>query len=326
MKAIIQIIAVLMTIHFGAVEAIAQSARKSAPENREKRVSTQRSNRSLNSSSKSKKSNAVHSQPRNRSNSHVKQSRSAKINNSKSTARVNEGNQSYKGKSINPSKRRTVHNDKNEKVSTTNRHNPRSTYKAPKHNSRVGKTYRNPRSSRSVSKSHNARTNGSYNSTTVSRRYYPAKKVQIHVHPKTYHGSYRVLYYPSHREIVWTRRMYRDYADLYPGYRWRYPIGYRINTISAFDARYNIGEVSRVYGRVYGTWYNRQTGDLLLFFGGEFPYQNFTMVVPKSVARKYSWRPEKFFLGQHVMATGLITSFEGKPEMIIKRRHQLDVY
>ena len=120
--------------------------------------------------------------------------------------------------------------------------------------------------------------------------------------------------------------MHRYYADMYPGYIWRYNVGYHIHTISAFDAKFNVGEVARVYGRVYGTWYNNETDDLLLFFGGEFPYQEFTMIVPGKIARRFNWRPERYFLGQHVFATGLVSSFEGKPEMIIKKKQQLEVY
>ncbi len=120
--------------------------------------------------------------------------------------------------------------------------------------------------------------------------------------------------------------MYRDYHRWYPEFHWRYNYGHRIQTISVFDAQYNLGEVAMVYGRVYATWFNKETDDLLLFFGGEYPSQAFTMVVPGNVARRYSWRPERYFLGQHISATGLITSFEGRAEMLVKKRSQLDVY
>jgi len=143
----------------------------------------------------------------------------------------------------------------------------------------------------------------------------------------TYRGNYRALYYPRYSDIIWSRSMHRHYVGLYPHYTgWHYNWGYRIQTMSVFDASYNVGEIARVYGRVYGTWYNRETDDLLLFFGGEYPVQTFTMVVPGNVARRYSWRPERYFLGQHISATGLITMFEGKAEMVLKKRAQLDVY
>jgi hypothetical protein len=223
-------------------------------------------------------------------------------------------------------KRGTPHNEQNRKSSTTNHHNPKSDYRAPNTTVNAGKTYVDPkqRTTKVVQKPAPVVTH--HQTGNVHKGYYPAKRVKVHVHPVTYHHNYRALYYPAHREIIWTNRMHRYYVGLYPNYTWRYPVGYHIQTISAFETRYNIGEVARVYGRVYATWHNRETDDLLLFFGGGFPYQEFTMVVPGNIARRFNWRPERYFPGQHIFATGLITSFEGKPEMVIKKRSQLEVY
>ena len=148
----------------------------------------------------------------------------------------------------------------------------------------------------------------------------------MNIHYDTYHHHYHVLYRPTFHEIYWTRNMYRDYSRWYPDYRWDYRYGYRIHTISVFDARYRLGEVAYVYGRVYATWYNRETDDYLLFFGGDFPNHQFTVVLPGDVARKYSWRPERFFLGEHIMVNGLITTFDGIPEIVVKNKRQLDLY
>ena len=155
---------------------------------------------------------------------------------------------------------------------------------------------------------------------------YPSSNVKIHYHHNTYVNRYHVLYYPTYGEIYWSRRMYRDYLRWYPGYRWTYNYGYRIQTLSVWDAKFNLGEVAMVYGRVYASWYNNETDDYLLFFGGDFPRQQFTAVVPGHIARKFSWRPERYFLGEHVTITGLITSFDGSPEIVIKNRSQLSLY
>ena len=120
--------------------------------------------------------------------------------------------------------------------------------------------------------------------------------------------------------------MRRHYLSIYPNYNWRYHYGYRLQTMSVWDARYNIGEIARVYGRVYATWYNHDTDQLLLFFGGEYPYQEFTVVLPGRIARRFSWRPERFFLGEHLTITGLITTFDGIPEIIVKNKRQLGIY
>jgi hypothetical protein len=155
---------------------------------------------------------------------------------------------------------------------------------------------------------------------------YPIHKVKIHYHHDTYLHNYNVLYYPSYTNIYWTRHMYRNYRKWYPDFYWNYNYGHRIQTISVFDAKYNLGEVAMVYGRVYATWHNKETDDFLLFFGGNFPYQAFTVVLPGHVARKYSWRPQRFFLGEHITATGLITTFDGSPEMVVKNKRQINLY
>jgi len=155
---------------------------------------------------------------------------------------------------------------------------------------------------------------------------YPTRKVNIHYHHDTYVNHYHVLYYPSYGNIYWTRNMYHDYNRWYPGFRWNYNYGYRIQSISVFDAKYNMGEVAMVYGRVYATWYNKETDDYLLFFGGDYPYQQFSVVIPGHVAHKFSWRPERYFLGEHITVTGLITTFDGSPEIVVKNKRQLDLY
>lgn len=210
-------------------------------------------------------------------------------------------------------------NKANKPVSMTTTKNPRSTYRKP---NKV--TTSNTRYSAPVkTKYHN---NRAYYGGHHYHYAYPTSKVKIHYHHNTYLNNYGVLYYPAYGNIYWTRSMYRNYYKWYPGFHWNYSYGHRIQTISVWDVKYNLGEVAMVYGRVYATWYNNETDDFLLFFGGDFPYQQFTAVVPGYIARKYSWRPEKFFLGEHVTITGLITTFDGSPEIVIKNRRQLSLY
>lgn len=199
-------------------------------------------------------------------------------------------------------------------VSISTPNNPRSTYRSPR-----STVYATPNR---VNKYSTKRYYGGHHYHYV----YPTRRVKIHYHYDTYIHNYHVLYYPTYRDIYWTRHMYRNYARWYPGYTWRYNWGYRINTISVFEAKFNLGEVAMVYGRVYATWYNAETNDYLLFFGGDFPDQQFTVVLPGRVARRFSWRPERFFLGQHITVTGLITTFDGIPEIIVKNKRQIGLY
>ena len=213
---------------------------------------------------------------------------------------------------------RTVQNSR-KPVSITTSNNPRSTYR--KADSRVHTT-RSVSSHRRTNKYTSERYYGGHHYHYV----YPTRKVKYHYHYDTYVHNYHVLYYPTYTNIYWTRHMYRDYRRWYPEYHWRYNYGYRIQTISIFDAKYNLGEVAMVYGRVYATWYNKETDDYLLFFGGDYPYQQFTVVLPGRVARRFTWRPERYFLGEHLTVTGLITTFDGIPEIIVKNKRQLGLY
>lgn len=353
----------LIAMTIGTLAASAQSAQRGTPHNNQQRKSTPamkssaQRDKAVKSNSKSRqgstassarknnvqRSTATRQEPNRQVTSRTSERKS---NVQRSTATRQEPNRqvnsrsttqkakAYRGnnnRSSSPSssQRNATLKNSNRKVSTTTRNNPKSDYRSPSRSVNAGKTHLDPKP-RATQANRNPHVvvnrNNNSHSSVHKRYYYPSKKVKMHVHPTTYHNHYRVMYYPAHREIIWTNRMYRYYVDLYPGYIWRYDIGYHIQTISAFETRYNVGEVARVYGRVYATWYNRESDDLLLFFGGEFPHQEFTMVVPGHIARRFNWRPDRYFLGQHILATGLITSYDGNPEMIIRKKSQMDVY
>lgn len=188
------------------------------------------------------------------------------------------------------------------------------------------------RSSRNYSPSRNE-VNATRNVTHYpTHRKYVRTKKHVHVHvrkPKPVH--YRAKHYayrrPVHMNIVWTRNVYREYCVIYPELRrWRYHRGYVVHTISAYDAYYHMGEVRRVYGKVSDTFYAYKTDEYFLYIGARYPYQDFTVVVPGRIARRYHRNPERYFYRNHVEVNGLITSFDGEPEMVIKRPSQLRTY
>jgi hypothetical protein len=143
--------------------------------------------------------------------------------------------------------------------------------------------------------------------------------------------EYRVQHYvyrpPVNVNVYWTHDLHTRYVEIYPMVKqWYYPIGFRIETISAYDAEYYLGEVINVYGRITEVFYSRETDEYFLYFGPYYPYQDFTVVVPGGIARYYSSRPSRFFRNQNVLATGLITSFEGNPEMVVRDPNQFNIY
>lgn len=121
--------------------------------------------------------------------------------------------------------------------------------------------------------------------------------------------------------------MYHNYSSWYPNYNlWYYPYGYRIHTISAYDAYNYIGEIARIYGRVTEVWYSGETREYYLYIGGPYPYQDFTVIVDYSDARRFSRNPVRYFTDRNITVTGLVSLFEDKPELLVKRHTQIDVY
>jgi hypothetical protein len=121
--------------------------------------------------------------------------------------------------------------------------------------------------------------------------------------------------------------MYYEYCYLYPQFDyWYYPYGYRIQTVSAYDAYHFIGEVARIYGKVSEVWYERQTDEYTLYIGGPYPYQDFSVILTGKHARGFSFRPERYFRNRNITVTGLVSLWDERPEMLIRKRSQIEVY
>ena len=135
---------------------------------------------------------------------------------------------------------------------------------------------------------------------------------------------YRV---PVHIEIIWTPRLIQEYYIMYPSYRhWNIRVGIQLGTISAYDALYHIGEVRRIYGQVFETWYSPETLEYYLYFGAPFPYHDFSVIIPRRLAKRFSYSPLRFFHHKHICVTGLLTLYDNKPEIVIKKRNQINLY
>lgn len=163
------------------------------------------------------------------------------------------------------------------------------------------------------------------------RVYRDRHEINHYYHHNPESRSYRSIHYvyrsPVNINVVWTPVMYRRYREIYPMIKvWYYPVGYRIGTISAYDALFYTGEVMNVYGKVTEVYYSHGTDEYFLYFGPYYPYQDFTVVLPGWVARSFSPQPMRFFENQYLLATGLITSFEDVPEIVVKDQIQVQLY
>jgi hypothetical protein len=127
--------------------------------------------------------------------------------------------------------------------------------------------------------------------------------------------------------LIWSLELRNEYFLMYPEFHIReYNYGYRIPNISAYDAGVYVGEIATVYGNVIETEYSVENDEYYLYIGQEFPNQDFSVVVPGNLARRMALWPEKYFQGANITITGLITSYNNKPEIVVKRSNQIDRY
>lgn len=143
--------------------------------------------------------------------------------------------------------------------------------------------------------------------------------------------AFRRVYYPYrvpvNINIVWTNRFYNDFVSFYPYHtHWNYRRGYRIPTISAYDAMFHVGEVRRVYGRVSETYYSQPDDSYYLYIGAPYPYQDFTVIIPGREFRRFNFPSLRYLQNANIWALGLISAYDDVPEVVIKRPYQLEVY
>lgn len=138
------------------------------------------------------------------------------------------------------------------------------------------------------------------------------------------HYAYRI---PYRNEIIWSFNLSHNFGLYYPEVRfWRYPIGYHIAFVPAYNAEDYIGEVVTIYGKVFDSYYAYENDELYLYFGDSYPYQDFSIVIPGQEARKFTRNPEQYFNEQHVSVTGYVTRYGDKPEILVRQANQIDLY
>ncbi len=179
--------------------------------------------------------------------------------------------------------------------------------------------------------------NSSHGTTTyVYRHSYPGhmrtREVRVYRHiPSPAPVEIRRVNYvyraPITVEIYWTHGLYREYRAIYPFYNhWDYHYGARVLSIPAYDAGYHVGRFRSVYGRVHEVYYAPETDLYYLYFGAPYPYHDFSVVISRREARRFSNRPEWFFNGQYIIVTGVIAMYDDRPEIEVVRRSQIVRY
>jgi hypothetical protein len=174
----------------------------------------------------------------------------------------------------------------------------------------------------------------------------PYQDKNIYTSPRVYNGNrelayrytappksreYRRVYVPYRKPVeyhmFWTPEIRMEFLRWYPaiGY-YKYPVGYAIENVSAYDALLYRGEIVNIYGKVFECYYSRYSDEYILYFGAYYPYHDFMTIIPGDIARHFSPWPERYFSGDHLIVTGLVTAFEGIPEIAVRSYSQLRLY
>lgn len=151
--------------------------------------------------------------------------------------------------------------------------------------------------------------------------YQPIEYRRVHYH-------YRA---PVYVNLSWTNRIYHDFINLYPHHHYyinlNYSRGRSIETISAYEAMYYVGNVMKVYGEVNEVYYSGRDDMWYLYIGAPYPYHDFTVMIKGKDYKRNRFPQLQRLEGAHIWSLGLITQFEdGKPEILIRKPYQLGVY
>jgi DNA/RNA endonuclease YhcR with UshA esterase domain len=97
--------------------------------------------------------------------------------------------------------------------------------------------------------------------------------------------------------------------------------------ISPEEARNHIGKVKTVCGTVASANYaTRSKGQpTFLNLDKPYPHQVFTVLIWGSDRSKFEKPPETLYSGKEICVTGMIQSYRGRPEIIVKEPSQVKI-
>ena len=116
------------------------------------------------------------------------------------------------------------------------------------------------------------------------------------------------------------------YAHHFRVNHFRYYVNRPLRFVSGNAAQYHVGEIAAVFGRVYETYYDEVNREFHLSFGAPYPRQDFTVIVTGREAHKMQRMSPHYFIGQDFVVSGLITRYDGRPEIIVRYRSQIQKY
>lgn len=318
----------------GASKSDAGSRSSSANRSKEK------SGNSINRSAQSSRSDS--------GNSAVRSSGSASNRSSGNSAVRSSGNSSSRSSVGNSASRSSVRDDSSDRIKTKDNSSSSSRMERSGNSvyrSRDGENYRHQNDEIFASRRYKVDyrdANELRNSNDFRRHYndyyrWSNNRFHRHVVIRDYHYHAplsieirRVRYpyrYPGHLDLCWTPYLHNRFMFYYPLHNsWNHHYGEYIESISSYDAMSYAGSVKRVYGKVEEVYYSPEDRTYTLYFGGAFPYHDFSVVIPKNIAKEFSWSPTWYFEDEHVWVVGLIDVWENKPEIVVRDEDQIRRY
>ncbi len=97
--------------------------------------------------------------------------------------------------------------------------------------------------------------------------------------------------------------------------------------IPASEAGKHIGKKVTICGKVMGGRFfeNSEKQHTLLNVGDVYPNNPLTIVIEGDVRKKFTFKPEEFYLNKDVCITGEIKDYKGKPEIVVTETSQIAV-
>jgi len=104
-------------------------------------------------------------------------------------------------------------------------------------------------------------------------------------------------------------------------------LAYSQDTIIPEDAAKFIGQQKTVCGMVASAHYATRSKGQPTFINLDKPYPNqaFTVLVWRSDRDKFEKPPETMYSGKEICVTGMIQSYQGRPEIIVKDPSQIKI-
>lgn len=178
----------------------------------------------------------------------------------------------------------------------------------------------------------NGRSGTAVNSYYRNRKEHRTARKHFSSHSNRYivnhHRVKRHLYInPAHARIYLRPLWFDFYLHRFPRYQIsERDYNHRIDYVSGDNAKYYIGKIKSVYGRIYETYYDEEFNEFYIYLGAPYPNHDFMIVITGSLAAQYSVEPNRYFMDRNIQVTGLITDWNSEPEMIIKYSDQIIRY